>query len=30
MLSFGFVLHHMNEKIGLKFLFNSISKKKND
>jgi O-antigen/teichoic acid export membrane protein len=29
-LSFGFVLHHMNEKIGLKFLFNSISKKKND
>jgi O-antigen/teichoic acid export membrane protein len=30
MLSVGFVLHHMNEKIGLKFLFNSISKKKND
>ncbi|OOG69874.1 oligosaccharide flippase family protein [Flavobacterium sp. A45] len=29
-LSLGFVLHHLNEKIGLKFLFNSISKRKND
>ena len=29
-LSLGFVLHHLNEKIGFKFLFNSISKKKND
>lgn len=29
-LSFGFVLHHLNEKIGFKFLFNSISKRKND
>ena len=29
-LSLGFVVHHLNEKIGLKFLFNSISKRKND
>lgn len=29
-LSLGFVLFHLNEKIGLKFLFNSISKRKND
>lgn len=29
-LSLGFVLYHLNEKIGLKFLFDSISKKKND
>ena len=30
MLSLGFVLYHLNEKIGFKFLFNSISKRKND
>jgi len=29
-LSLGFVLYHLNDKIGFKFLFNSISKKKND
>ncbi|QKJ62901.1 O-antigen translocase [Flavobacterium sp. M31R6] len=29
-LSLGFVLHHLNQKIGLKFLFNSIIKRKND
>lgn len=29
-LSFGFVLYHLNEKIGLKFLLNSISKRRND
>lgn len=29
-LSWGFVLYHLNEKMGFKFLFNSISKKKND
>lgn len=27
-LSLGFVLYHLNEKIGFKFLFNSISKRK--
>jgi O-antigen/teichoic acid export membrane protein len=29
-LSLGFVLHHLNEKIGFKFLVNSISKRKDD
>ena len=28
--SLGFVLYHMNKKIGFKFLYNSIVKKKND
>lgn len=29
-LSLGFVLYHLNDKIGFKFLFNSISKRRND
>lgn len=29
-LSLGFVSYHLNEKIGFKFLFNSINKRKND
>ncbi|AOW09571.1 O-antigen translocase [Flavobacterium gilvum] len=29
-LFFGFVLYHLDKKIGLKYLFNSISKRRND